>query len=1152
MVAAGGGVSGRGGWAATGRAWEGTVNRSPSAAPRSGARRRWALGLGAVLATLALVLATLPAAAAAPKTAGGRELKAKPLTVTTRVVGAKSASGQLAKTDKSLLGLKSSQPVNVVVKLDYDSLAAYRGGVKGYVATSPSVTRRKLSTRDATVRRYAGYVAGVEASFKNALRARLPDARTGRSLRTVYGGVAVKVAGNRIADLLRVPGVAAVQKDTPEKPLTDASPAFIGAPTLYSQLGGSATAGSGVIVGVLDTGAWPEHPSYVDHGNLPAPPPKADGTPRTCDFGDNPLTPAPDVFACNNKLISGQPFLDTYNAVFPGTEVYPDTARDSNGHGTHTSTTAAGGPVAHADPLGVDRGAIHGIAPGAHLAVYKVCGAQGCFSSDSAAAVAQAILDGVQAINFSISGGTDPFTDPVELAFLDAYAAGVLVSASAGNEGPGAGTVNHLGPWVTTVAASTQRRAFQSTLSLAGGGASESLTGASITGGVASPLPVVLASAAPYSDELCSEPAAPGTFTGKVVGCLRGGIARVAKGFNVFQGGAAGMILYNPPGQADVETDNHWLPTVHLNGDDGETFTAFVGAHPDTTAAFTAGQKVQGQGDVMADFSSRGPGGDWLKPDITAPGVQILAGMTPTPESTDLGPPNQLFQAIAGTSMSSPHIAGSAALLFARHPTWSPGQVKSALETTATTSVVKEDGTTPADPFDLGGGRVDLNVAGNPGLTFDESAADYVAAAVDVLGRIDLNTPSVNAPTMPGQVSTSRVARNVSGRTLTYRVSTDAPAGTEITVTPSSFTLAAGATIRLRIRISAPNAAPGQYFGQINLDRRGGSDLHLPVAFNRAQGQVSLNQTCDPTTIPLETGRSTCEVTIQNNSLQDTSVVSRSRLTSNLRLTAVNGATQVSPREAVATANLTGRELASPTIAPGASPAGYIPLDAFGITPIAIGDEEAVNLTGLAAPFRFADQDYDTIGVTSNGYSVAGGVTSGSEIQFIPQSLPDPAPPNSVLAPFWTDLDGTGAPGIFAAELSDQVNTWLVIEWRVNVFGTTSQRVFQHWLGEGGAEDISFVYDPANLPGPPTAGFGLTVGAENQAGSAGDQIAPTTPETPPTEDLRVTSTPGTPGETLTYSYELKGVARGTGEARTSMTTPLVRGTTQDFDQIIVQ
>jgi subtilisin family serine protease len=1131
------------------------LNQSSSALLRR--RRRGLLGLAAVVGAIMLVAATIPAAAAAPGGTAARKFTARPLSGTP-VQGAKSPSGQLAKTDRTLLGLTSSEPVNVVVKLDYDSLAGYRGGVKGFAATSPSVTGRRLNLKDATVRRYSGYVRGVEGEFVRALRSRLPGARTGQSLRTVYGGVAVTVAGNRVADLLRLPGVAAVQRNALRQPLTDASPRFIGAPTLYGRLGGAANAGKGVIVGVLDTGAWPEHPSYADRGNLPAPPPKADGTPRVCDFSDNPLTPETDVFECNHKLISGQPFLDTYGEIIGfDEEPYPDSARDSNGHGTHTSTTAAGGPVAHANPLGVDRGRIHGIAPGAHVAVYKVCGIQGCFNSDSANAVAQAILDGVKSINFSISGGTDPFTDPVELAFLDAYAAGVHVSASAGNEGPGPDTVNHRGPWVNTVAASTQKREFQSTLTLTGeGGATVTLTGASITQG-AGPAPVVLSSAPPYSNLLCDAPAPAGTFTGKIVACQRGGNARVEKGYNVLQGGAVGMILYNPPGVTDIETDNHWLPTVHLNDGPGATLVDFLADNPDATAEFTAGQKAQGRGDVMATFSSRGPGGDWLKPDITAPGVQILAGHTPTPESILQGPPGQYFQAIAGTSMSSPHIAGSAALLFALHPDWSPGQVKSALLTTAKTAgVVKEDGTTPADPFDFGSGRVNLNVAGNPGLTFDESAGDYAAAAVDRLGRVDLNVPSVNAPVMPGRLTTTRVAENVTRSRLHYVVTTQAPAGAEITVTPSSFTLAPGARIRLRIRISAPNAPVGQqFFGRINLNNQGrGRDLHLPVAFVHTQGEVSLTQTCEPTSIALETGRSTCEVTAQNNSLQDTSVVARSRLTRNLELTDVEGAFRASPREVVGTAELAGRELGEPSIAPaaGTGPSGYVPLDAFGVTPEPIGDEEAINFTGLPA-FEFAGETFTSLGVTSNGYSVAGGAT-GADIQCCPpQDLPDPAPPNGVLAPFWTDLDGTGAPGILAAELTDGADSWVVVEWRVNIFGTTSLRVFQHWLGVNGAEDITFVYDPDNLPAAPPAGYGLTVGAENSAGTAGEDLAPGSLEDPPpTEDLRVTSTSGAEGESLAYSFELKGVAPGVGEVRTTMRTPLVRGTTTDFDQITVE
>jgi len=597
-------------------------------------RRRRIRPFIAVAGALGLIITALVApASAAPPPAPPGSWKATPLTGGTLVHGAKSVSGRLAKSDAGLLALRSAKPVNVVVKLDYDALAGYRGGLPGLAATSPAATHRAFNPKSDSARRYEGYVSDVENRFLGALRTRVPEARAGRALRLVYGGGPLTLPGNKVAGLLKLPGVAAVQRDRLEKPLTDSSPAFIGADTIYQQLGGSANSGKGVIVGVLDSGAWPEHPSYIDPGNLPAPPATADGTPRTCDFGDNPLTPANDPFTCNRKLISGQPFLDTYNAVL-GDEQYPDSARDSDGHGTHTSTTSAGGAVAHANPLGIDRGAIHGIAQAAHVAVYKICGIQGCFNSDTVLAVQRAILDKVRVINFSISGGVDPFSDPVELAFLDAYAAGILVSASAGNDGPTAGTVNHNGPWVTTVAASSQQRTFQSTITLTGGGATATLHGASITTGVTSPLPVVLASAPPYNDVDCGTPAPPGTFTGKIVVCRRSAgsaVGRVDRGFNVRQGGAAGMLLYNEL-LAETMTDNHWLPAAHLEKPDGDALVAFVTAHPGAQASFTQGAKANGTGDVMTAFSSRGPGGDFLKPDVTAPGLQILAGNTPTPD----------------------------------------------------------------------------------------------------------------------------------------------------------------------------------------------------------------------------------------------------------------------------------------------------------------------------------------------------------------------------------------------------------------------------------------------------------------------------------------------------------------------------------------
>src|SRR5690606_3876249 len=244
--------------------------------------------------------------------------------------------------------------------------------------------------------------------------------------------------------------------------------------------------------------------------------------------------------------------------------------------------------------------------------------------------------------------------------------------------------------------------------------------------------------------------------------------------------------------------------------------------------------KGQGQGDAMASFSSRGPGGLGLKPDITAPGVQILAGNTPImgdPEAGG-GPEGEYFQAIGGTSMSAPHIAGSALLLMALHPDWTPGQIKSALMTTAIQDVVKEDLTTPADPFDYGSGRVDLTVAGSAGLTLDETPENMVALGASEVTAVHLNLPSINAPTMPGYLVTTRTVTNVTNRPQTYTVEVEAPEGSQITVSPKKFTVPAGKSRELRITIRS-NADGQQMFGQINLVPRNSSlpTQHLPVAF---------------------------------------------------------------------------------------------------------------------------------------------------------------------------------------------------------------------------------------------------------------------------------------------------------------------------------
>jgi hypothetical protein len=226
-----------------------------------------------------------------------------------------------------------------------------------------------------------------------------------------------------------------------------------------------------------------------------------------------------------------------------------------------------------------------------------------------------------------------------------------------------------------------------------------------------------------------------------------------------------------------------------------------------------------------------------------------------------------------------------------------------------------------------------------------------------------------------------------------------------------------------------------------------------------------------------------------------------------------------------------------PSIAPGFSPGGYIPLDLFGIPPTPIGDEEIVNFNVLG--FRYDGVTYTRLGVDSNGYLVVGGGNGSEDNNCCALTqIPDPARPNNVLAPFWTDLDGGGMPGVFTATLTDGTNSWIVIEWRVNVFGTTSARNFQVWLGINGTQDISFTYDPATLA--PPFGRPFLIGAENETGTGGAQLPS---GQLPAGDLVVTSTDPVPGGSTSYTMTIRGDTAGSGVVTNSMVTPLVPGTT---------
>lgn len=1109
-----------------------------------------------LLALLALVVGILAPASAGAASRGDE-------------AGGLSASPDGVSLDSTFTrpatSINGGKLVAVVIELEEEPVASYEGDRPGLAATSPSVTGESIDANSSNVRRYRTFLSNKFYAFANTLRTAVPRTQIRNPFQFVIGGLSALVPENSIDAIRKMPGVVGVYRDTLLQLDTEASPEFIGADVLWDQLGGQQNAGEGVVVGVLDSGIWPEHPSFSDpdpFGNAYPAPSVAPGSNgwgsggarSTCDFGNTAFNPNDAPFACNNKLIGAYDFTDTYQAVVGVAPGEYDSARDADGHGTHTTSTAAGNGGVEATLLGVDRGVVSGIAPRAHVIHYKVCHDEGCFGSDSARAIEQAILDDVDVLNFSISGGGDPYNDIVSLAFLGAYDAGVLGTPSAGNSGPGADTVAHREPWTLTVGASTSDRHFVSTVTLEGLDGdlvpqTLELDGATVTGGIDTATPVIFP---PPGEELCLDPFAPATFSGEIVICERGQIARVAKSFNVAEGDAGGMLLYNPVLQG-LATDNHFVPSVHLENDAGAALLDFMANHTDVTATFTDGVATEVLGDKMAAFSSRGGPGQTLgisKPDVTAPGVQILAGHTPTPFSEGGGLPGELFQSIQGTSMSAPHAAGAAALVKAAHPDWTPGQIKSALMMTASRDVVKEDGTTPADAFDMGSGSIRPAAAADAGLTISESAANFAAMQFNLW---DANYPSLYIPQLYGELTVERTVHDETGSSGMWRTRVHAPGDLDISV-PSRIWVPANGDKTFEINVDGrtiPDGATRQGWIEIY---RGSNSLWFPVTAVKvpfADELVSLTKTCDPTEID-RYAKTSCEIVVQNNAFEDANVAVVDRMPRQLyplvwtirgagwRNGVINWDGTLSPAEA---------PKPDVVVDPLASPYGYVALAGFTPTDVGATDESIANFN--VPPFEFAGEVYSQIGIVSNGYVVVGGGT-GADVDFINTDLPDPSAPNNTLAPFWTDLNPAAGGRVLVAVLTDGVDTWIIVEWEsVPNWGDGETNTAQVWIGiEADAnpgEDIFFVYGPDVSDGD--SGF-LTVGVENGFGNEGGSVyfdgvgtppSPSFPNAAPGYEVDVFSVPGEPGETHTITFDAWGVRPGDWTNWAQMTSDLTPG-----------
>jgi subtilisin family serine protease len=756
-----------------------------------------------------------------------------------------------------------------IVQLKVAPVSSYTGGTKGIPATSPLATGKRVSRSDAAVKEYRSFLADRQA----ALLAKVGSPKPTYSYRMAFAGFAADLTAEEADTLKHSPQVARVWRDALAQPQTNPTPddllgghngdgaAYLGLTTgLWPQLGGPNHAGEGVIVGDIDTGITPEHPSFADRpgpnhlyrGPAYDPPEVWDGA---CQGGEDFPTSS-----CNNKLIGARYYVAGFGAdrVDPSGFLSP---RDDDGHGSHTASTAAGNfgvdPSIAGNDLGVDE--ISGIAPRAYIAAYKVCwesdvAPAGCSNADSVAAIDDAVADGVDVINYSIGSSSSSLIDPVAIAFLGATDAGVFVASSAGNDGPGAGTVGSPNsvPWLTSVAASSLARTFQADATINSPG-SDPLTvhGASVTNAL-DESPIVDAATSgtagtdPADAELCEPDSLdPAKVDGAVVLCKRGDNARIDKSRNVQLAGGVGMILYNVSDAQELVTDTHWVPSVHISFSDGVAVKNLI--KPGATAELTAGTATPfNPGGVLAAFSSRGPQTavpDIAKPDVAAPGVNILAAASPRPaDSTELVP-GELFQSISGTSMASPHVAGSAALLTQLHPLFTPAEIKSSLMTTANPEkVLKEDGVTPAGPFDRGSGEIDPNKAADPGLVLDVTTDDYLGylsgqdptlfagTPPDPIAATDLNLPSISNSQVPGRLTTTRTFTGVTQVAKRWDVAVNVD-GWTATASPRSFTLKPGAQQTVTFTFTKASATPlnAYRFGEAALVS-GTSTVRLPVS----------------------------------------------------------------------------------------------------------------------------------------------------------------------------------------------------------------------------------------------------------------------------------------------------------------------------------
>ncbi|GFQ05873.1 subtilisin-like protease sbt5.3 [Phtheirospermum japonicum] len=588
-----------------------------------------------------------------------------------------------------------------------------------------------------------------------------------------------------------------------------------------SSLWKKARFGEDTIIGNLDTGAWPESKSFSDDEMGPVPS-------KWKGICQNDIDTS---FHCNRKLIGARYFNKGYSSIVGPLNSTFHTPRDTEGHGSHTLSTAGGNFVPRASVFGFGHGTAKGGSPRARVAAYKVCwppvGGNECFDADILAAFDMAIHDGVDVLSVSLGGDPVPFhNDSVAIGSFHAVRNGIVVVCSAGNSGPGPGTVSNLAPWQITVGASTMDRQFPSYVILGNKMQfkGESLSATSLpkkkSFRIISARNAKAANATPEEAELCKAGTLdPKKVKGKILVCLRGDNARVDKGEQAALAGAVGMVLPNNLASGnEILADPHLLPASQINYTDGLALLAYINSTRSPVARITKPTTELGTkpAPFMAAFSSVGPNTitlEILKPDITAPGVSIIAAYTEAqgPTNQDFDTRRVMFNSVSGTSMSCPHVSGVVGLLKTLHPNWSPAAIKSAIMTTARTrdntlKPMTNASYLKASPFSYGGGHVQPNRAMDPGLIYDLSTNDYLDFLCAIgynqtqiqlfsdetytcrkpISLINFNYPSITVPNLNAPVTVTRKVKNV-GSPGTYKARVRSPLGISVQIEPDTL-----------------------------------------------------------------------------------------------------------------------------------------------------------------------------------------------------------------------------------------------------------------------------------------------------------------------------------------------------------------------------